>query len=392
MLISLIVLAGVIWYLMTPMERERAVRAVVGYLPRVKTFALLFRTERDELLEQVLRERTPWPLATPLIAALNVSVYLWIHFDAQVPVVDLLGNFGPITTNGEWWRLVTAAFVHTSLVHVVLNTAAVVQAGLLLERLVGSLTFAAVYLSACMLSNVLALSGAPVTTLYGASGAVFGVYGFTIALWMWGTFQHAETTVRLRTIKRLAPFATVYVVFALISEQMATTAECMGLVAGFGCGLLTARPVRLHKPPIRRVATTLAASAYFTVSAVVPLWGISDVRPVLASIEEIEQRTASAYDAEVNKFRKGRIDRLELADVIERRIIPDLHRGRVALHGLNRTPSDHLSRVQAAEIYTLRRIEGWKIRATALRSSDPKKLRHADAVERAALESFGKIR
>lgn len=392
MLISLLVLAGVTWYLMTPAERERTVRGVIRFLPRVKAFALLLRTERDELLDRMLRERTPWPLVTPLIAGVNVALYSWIHFDAQVPVVDMLGNFGPTTTNGEWWRLITAAFVHTSLVHLVLNTAAVVHAGLVLERLVGSLTFAAVYLSACMLSSVVALAASPVTTLHGASGAVFGIYGFIVALWMWGTFQHADTTIRLRTIKRLAPVATVYIVFALLSDHIATTAECMGLVAGFGCGLLTARPVRLRKPPIRRVATTLAASAYFTVSAVVPLWGISDVRPALASVEEIEQRTASAYDAEVEKFRKGRIDRFELADLIERKIIPDLHRARVTLHGLNRTPSEHVSRVRAAEIYSLRRIEGWKVRAVALRTSDARKLRHADGIERAALERFAKLR
>jgi membrane associated rhomboid family serine protease len=391
-LFALIVLAGVIWYLMTPMERDRAVRAVVRFLPRIQAVAALFRTERDELLDKMLRERTPWPVVTPVIAGINVAIYTWIGMDAHVPVVDLLGNFGPTTTNGEWWRLVTAAFVHTSLIHLVLNTAAVVHVGLVLERLVGSLTFAAVYLSASMLSSVVALSAAPVETLTGASGAIFGVYGFLIALWMWGTFQHAETTVRLRTIRRLAPFATIYTVFALSSDHLATTAECMGLVAGFGCGILTARPVRLRKPPIRRIATTLAASAYFTVSAVVPLWGISDVRPVLASIEAIEGRTAAAYNAEVDKFRKGRIDRFELADVIERRIIPELHRGRVALHGLNRTPHEHLSRVQAAEIYGLRRIEGWKVRAAALRAADSKKLRDADAIERAALDRFARVR
>jgi hypothetical protein len=166
----------------------------------------------------------------------------------------------------------------------------------------------------------------------------------------------------------------------------------MGLVAGFGCGVLTARPVRLHKPPVRRIATTLAASAYFTVSAVVPLWGISDVRPVLAALEQIEARTVSTYDHEVEKFRKGRIDRFELADVIDRIIVPDLHRARVELHGLGRTPAEYLHRVHAAELYSLRRIEGWKLRSIALRTADTRKLRAADLIERAALERFAKIR
>jgi rhomboid protease GluP len=391
-LFSLIVLAGVVWYLMTPAERERCVRTVVRFLPRIKAVATLLRSNRDDLLDRMLRERTPWPIVTPLVAGMNLAIYAWMHFDAQVPVAEMLGNFGPRTTNGEWWRLLSASFVHSNFLLLLLNTLAVVQVGLVLERLVGSLTFAAVYLSASMLSNAVALWDAPVTLLTGSSGAVFGVYGFLIASWMWGTFQHAETTVRLTTIARLAPAALIFTVAAFWSEQLPTTAECMGLVTGFGCGVLTARPVRLRKPPIRRIATTLAASAYFTVSAVVPLWGISDVRPVLAAVEQIEQRTVSAYDHEVEKFRKGRIDRFELADVIDRIIVPDLHRARVALHGLGRTPAEHLHRVHAAELYTLRRLEGWKLRSSALRTADARKLRAADLIERAALDRFARIR
>jgi membrane associated rhomboid family serine protease len=392
MLILAAVIAGVIWYLMTPMERERAIRNFARLLPRLKALAALLRTERDEILEQMLRNRTPWPVVTPVIAALNLAIFTWIRMDANVPVVEMLGNFGPRTTNGEWWRLITAAFVHTGLFHLVINTVALVQVGLVLERLVGSLTFAALYLSASMLTSVVALSGAPAETITGASGAVFGVYGFLIASWMWGTFQHAETTVRLRTIRRLAPVASLFTLVALVSDQLATTADCMGLVTGFGCGLLMARPVRLRKPPVRRIATTLAASAYFTVAAVVPLWGISDVRPALAAVERVELRTMSAYDTEVEKFRKGRIDRFELASYIERSIIPALHRVRVDLHGLNRTPPEHRGRVEAAQIYSLRRIESWKLRIKALRTADTRLLKQADILERAALDRFTRIK
>jgi hypothetical protein len=56
------------------------------------------------------------------------------------------------------------------------------------------------------------------------------------------------------------------------------------------------------------------------------------------------------------------------------------------LRALDRPPRPHLPLVQAAEIYTIRRIESWKVRARALRTGDSEMLRAAESIERAALD------
>lgn len=396
MLLSAVVIAALVWYIMTPAERERAVRssahAVARVMPWVRTLVKVFRRDRDELLEQMLRERTPWPLATLLIAALNVGLYVWMRADSGVPLLDTLSNFGPRTANGEWWRLVTATFIHANLFLVLLNVTAVVQVGLVLERLVGSLTFTAVYLVAAVFASLAALSASQVDTSMGASGAVFGIYGLLIATWMWGTLQHSESTMRLRTVKAFAPVAALFAIISLATGWMPARAECLGLVTGFTCGVLLGRSFRVSKPPVRRVASIAAAGAYLAIVAAVPLRGVSDPRPVLASVVAVEERTMQAYDTALDDFRSGRIDQKGLAIVIDRHVLPQLHFVRFELQRIGRAPREHLPNIQAAEIYTLRRIESWKIRSSALRDGNSRQLRDAESVERTALERLQKIR
>src|SRR5215510_11248376 len=65
------------------------------------------------------------------------------HADRSAPrrapetLVRWGANYGPSTTNGQWWRLVTAMFVHGGMVSLPINLAALVQLGVILERLIG---------------------------------------------------------------------------------------------------------------------------------------------------------------------------------------------------------------------------------------------------------------
>ena len=259
-------------------------------------------------------------IVTPLLAVTNVALHWWMGGDG--PLAEILGNFGPRTTNGEWWRLLTAAFVHTGWFTLALNMIALVQVGLVLERFVGSLTFTAVYAAAAVSSGLVALSASPGTTIVGASGAVFGLYGLLVATWMWGTFQRADARVDLHTIRWCSPVAVVFAGVNLANGGPSAAAQYMGLVSGFVSGVLMARSVWVSKPPVRRVATTVAAGAYLALAAAVPLRGVSDVRPALANVLSVETRTTAIYDGALREFRNGRMERQELAQLIERRILP----------------------------------------------------------------------
>jgi len=395
MLLSAIVVSALAWYIMTPAERGRALAAcsqrLASLWPSTRSLLGFFRRERSEALEEALRQRASWPLVTMGIATANVAIHAWSHLDPATPVAQMLVSVGPKTTNGEWWRLITTTFVHSNVFELLVNTLAVVQVGMVLERLVGSLTFGAVYSVAAVFASLYAVSGSGFGPTLGASGAVSGIYGLLLATWMWGALQHADSTLRLGTVKAFAPVAALFSLVALASGALPAEAEYLGLATGFTCGVLTARPVRLAMPPVRRVATIAAAGAYLAIVAAVPLRGMTDPRPTLATAAEVEERTTAAYDAALKDFRHGRLDKIGLAKVIDGQILPPLRSLRLELQVLGRAPRELKPLVGTAEIYALRRIESWKIRADALRSGNSRGLRDAETVERAALERLRAI-
>src|SRR6185503_10021514 len=71
-------------------------------------------------------------------------------------------SFGPRTTNGEWWRLFSSAFVHAGLLHAMATIVGTVRVGLILERLVGPASFATTYVAAAILASLASLAGRPV--------------------------------------------------------------------------------------------------------------------------------------------------------------------------------------------------------------------------------------
>ncbi|TDC38754.1 rhomboid family intramembrane serine protease [Micromonospora sp. KC213] len=94
-------------------------------------------------------------------------------------------NFGPMhgVAAGEWYRLVTAMFLHYGLVHLLLNMWALWVLGRDLEALLGPLRFLALYLIAGLGGNVAAyVFSAPNTASAGASTAIFGLFAAVFVL------------------------------------------------------------------------------------------------------------------------------------------------------------------------------------------------------------------
>ncbi len=93
-----------------------------------------------------------YPVTTAL-TAINVAVFVgmvatgagFLDFSGQA-LVAWGANVGPYTLNGEWWRLVTAGFVHGGLMHIAFNMWCLVSLGQLSERLFGRFQTLFIYL------------------------------------------------------------------------------------------------------------------------------------------------------------------------------------------------------------------------------------------------------
>ena len=135
----------------------------------------------------VLTTRTPVPL-TAVLVGINVLVFIaMVVKGASVtqPTADQIlrwgANFGPLTLTGQWWRLLTAMFVHIGLVHLALNMWCLWELGLLAEYLYGPKTFLALYLMSGLAASIVSLARNPLVVTAGASGAIFGLAGALIA-------------------------------------------------------------------------------------------------------------------------------------------------------------------------------------------------------------------
>jgi len=89
--------------------------------------------------------------------------------------------FGPFVADGDWWRLMTAAFLHYGLFHLGVNMYSLYWVGSLLEQVIGRWKFLLLYLASGLAGSAGALIATPNAFTVGASGAIFGILG---ALWV----------------------------------------------------------------------------------------------------------------------------------------------------------------------------------------------------------------
>ncbi|NOT61596.1 MAG: rhomboid family intramembrane serine protease [Acidobacteria bacterium] len=131
-----------------------------------------------------------WPV-TMILMTLNLAVYAWVLiYQMQFPgdgkgfafepidFPDVLGAFGSVSApavrrSGEWWRLLSYAFLHGGVLHIGMNTYGLLQAGRMAEELWGRTQYFVLYVLSGIGGGWLIV--ATNSRAVGASGALFGV-------------------------------------------------------------------------------------------------------------------------------------------------------------------------------------------------------------------------
>jgi membrane associated rhomboid family serine protease len=88
--------------------------------------------------------------------------------------------YGPAVADGEWWRIITAGFLHAGLLHIAFNMYFLYFLGTLLEPEIGRVRFGIIYFVSLLGGSFGALLFSPNAVTVGASGAVFGLMGAAI--------------------------------------------------------------------------------------------------------------------------------------------------------------------------------------------------------------------
>jgi membrane associated rhomboid family serine protease len=176
--------------------------------------------------------------ATIALIAINVVVYL-IEIAGgggglNSPSPSIIVNFalrGVNVAEGEWYRLVTGAFLHVGLAHIGFNMVALYFLGRLLEPAIGTIRFVFLYAASLFAGafGALLLSGPDQLTL-GASGAIFGIFGAAFVIARGRGFDYIARYIGILLILNLA--------ISFGDPEISLGGHLGGLVAGLVSGIV----------------------------------------------------------------------------------------------------------------------------------------------------------
>lgn len=185
---------------------------------------------------------------TPFLLYANILMYVFMVLGG-LGFVSFSGNelidWGSlyksyVLIQGEWWRLLTYMFLHGGIVHILNNLISLYFVGIFLEPLLGKWRLLLVYVLCGICAGITSLIWHDQVNTVGASGAIFGLYGFMLALIMMKV-----TSPQLN--KFFFIIASVSVGFSLLMGlfgNIDNAAHIGGLISGFMLGFLLSDVVK----------------------------------------------------------------------------------------------------------------------------------------------------
>ena len=171
--------------------------------------------------------------------------------------------------SGEWWRFFTAPLLHGDLVHLVSNCVALLFAGLVLERMIGSLWFGALFVISALGGAIGSLvHNPPSTVTVGASGAIMGMLATAFVCSF--IFESVQLRVRMQKISlRLLLPSLVPALLPLAAMHVDYGAHIGGAIAGAAMGFVLREfwPDESPRPMLRKLASGIVAAG-----TVLPIW------------------------------------------------------------------------------------------------------------------------
>lgn len=181
-------------------------------------------------------------------------------FDVNLRTIVFLGaKYAPAVYAGQWWRLITAGFLHGGFVHLLMNSYALFILVTEVEQFYGTARLIVAYVLATFTGFLFSLLWNPGSPSLGASAAAFGLIGIMLAM-----------TLRRRSdplVQMVRAQYTQWVIFSLVLSFLPgidLAAHIGGFVGGFFIGVVAGLP-GLPRSPRENLWTSLAALAILVV-------------------------------------------------------------------------------------------------------------------------------
>lgn len=300
----------------------------------------------------------PTPL-TAGIVAINAAIFVAMVVSGthilspdSASLIRWGANFGPKTLDGEWWRLLTSVFIHIGAIHILFNMSVLWDVGRFMERQIGSVRLAVIYLFSGLLASLASLAWNSFIVSAGASGAVFGVYGSLVALLL---RVRGVPDAALHSLRRSAlTFLVFNLAFGLVYQGIDMAAHVGGLVSGFLFGLallwlptrhrrekstLRQRSAGALRPWNRILAVTAAgASLVVAIAGALPR-DVVEVQELFVELQVVEKKALEDYARLAAAAEEGHLAPAEVASRLEWEVLEPWRAIRERLQSLD---PDHI--------------------------------------------------
>jgi membrane associated rhomboid family serine protease len=153
-------------------------------------------------------------LVTKILIGINVLVFL-LNLAQGSSLTQVSGSLferGALFVpggldQGEWWRLITAAFLHASIIHLGMNMLVLWFIGAPVEQAIGRGRYLAIYIVSGLAGSAGAIIFSPDVVTVGASGAIFGILGAALVLELQGSNVLGGQALGLIAINLVFTFA-----------------------------------------------------------------------------------------------------------------------------------------------------------------------------------------
>ncbi len=202
------------------------------------------------------RQRSGAPVVTYALIAINVLAFVIQIASGQLE--KQLTLWPPAVADGQYYRLVTSAFLHYGATHLLFNMWALYVVGPPLEMWLGRLRFGALYALSGLGGSVLVYLLSPLNTATaGASGAIFGLFGATFVVG-----RKLALDIRWVVAVIVINLVFTFVVPAISSQLISWQGHLGGLVTGAAVAAAYVYPPKERRNAVQ-VAATLIALAVF---------------------------------------------------------------------------------------------------------------------------------
>jgi rhomboid protease GluP len=174
------------------------------------------------------------------IVTIIIAIHLGLYLLTTLPLfpnywfIDNLSGVNLYIMEGEVWRLITPIFVHAGFSHMLFNSFSLVLFGPALERMLGTGRFLFVYLLSGLIANVATLLLEPLTyTHVGSSGAIFGLFGYYIAIIIFRKQMMSQQNSQI-----ILTLLVISLIMTFLQPNINITAHLFGLLGGFLLGAI----------------------------------------------------------------------------------------------------------------------------------------------------------